>query len=82
MVDPLGYFTFQPVPHDCGMCYSACVMMHIKEPSERVVNVAAAGFLSRYLSGPLPYVMGRRINPSWGGPTELFHVLPSAPRLV
>ena len=28
---------------------------HIKE-SERVADVAAAGFLSRYLNGSLPYV--------------------------
>ena len=26
--------------------------------------------------------MGRRIDPSWGEPTELFHVPASAPRLV
>ena len=26
--------------------------------------------------------MGRRIDPSWGGPTELFLVPPIAPRLV
>ena len=26
--------------------------------------------------------MGRRIDPSWGGPIELFLVLASAPRLV
>ena len=26
--------------------------------------------------------MGRRIDPSWGGPIELFLVPPSAPRLV
>ena len=26
--------------------------------------------------------MGRRIDPSWGGPIELFHVPTSAPRLV
>ena len=26
--------------------------------------------------------MGRRINPSWGGPIELFLVPASAPRLV
>ena len=36
MVDPLGYFSFQPVPHDwCnkgrGMCYPVCGMVHIKE---------------------------------------------------
>ena len=26
--------------------------------------------------------MGRRINPSWGGPIELFLIPASAPRLV
>ena len=61
MVDPLSYFSFQPVPHEwcnkgCGMCYPVCGMMHIKEPLERVAHVVAAGFLSRYLNGPLPYV--------------------------
>ena len=34
-VDPLSYFSFQPVLHDwcnkgCGMCYPACGMVHIK----------------------------------------------------
>ena len=37
VVDPLSYFSFQPVLHDwCnkgrGMCYPVCGMMHIKEP--------------------------------------------------
>ena len=36
-VDPLSYFSFQPVLHDwCnkghGMCYPVCGMTHIKEP--------------------------------------------------
>ena len=36
-VDPLSYFSFQPVLHDWrnkgrGMCYAVCGMMHIKEP--------------------------------------------------
>ena len=36
-VDPLRYFSFQPVLHDwCnkgwGMCYPVCWMVHIKEP--------------------------------------------------
>ena len=45
-----------------GMCYPVCGMMHIKEPllligtCHTVANVAATGFLSRYLSGRLPYV--------------------------
>ena len=63
-VDPLSYFLFQPVLHDwCnkghGMYYPVCGMMHIKEPLlliERVACVVAASFLSRYLSGSLPYV--------------------------
>ena len=37
MVDPLSYFSFQPVLRDwCnkgrGMCNPVCGMMHIKEP--------------------------------------------------
>ena len=36
-VDPLSYFSFQTVLHDCsnkgrGMCYPVCGMVHIKEP--------------------------------------------------
>ena len=36
-VNPLSYFSFQPVLHDwCnkgrGMCYPVCGMVHIKEP--------------------------------------------------
>ena len=36
-VDPLSYFSFEPVPHDwCnkdrGMCNPVCRMVHIKEP--------------------------------------------------
>ena len=59
-VDPLSYFSFQPVLHDwcnkCrGMCYPVCGIVHIKEPlllSIRVAYVAAAGFLSHYQNGP------------------------------
>ena len=55
-VNPLGYFSFQPVLHDwCnkgrGMSYPDCGMVHIKEPV-RVAYVAAAGFLSHYQIGP------------------------------
>ena len=37
MVDPLSYFSFQPVLHDwcnkgCGMCYPVCGKVHIKDP--------------------------------------------------
>ena len=64
MVDPLSYFSFQLVLHDwCnkgrGICYPVCAVMHIKEPLLLIGKrspFAAAGFLSRYLSGPLPYV--------------------------
>ena len=36
-VNPLSYFSFQPVLNDwcnkgCGMCYPVCGMVHIKEP--------------------------------------------------
>ena len=53
MVDPLSYFSFQPVLHDwCnkgrGMYYPVCGIMHIKEPLLLigVAYVAAVGFLS------------------------------------
>ena len=60
MVDPLSYFSFQPVLHDwcnkgCGMCYPVCGMVHIKERLlliGSVSHVAAAGFLSHYQNGP------------------------------
>ena len=60
MVDPLGYFSFLPMLHDwcnkgSGMCYFVCGMMPIKEPYKRAY-VAAAGFLSPYLSDSLPYI--------------------------
>ena len=51
-VDPLSYFSVQPVLHD--WCNKGRGMVHIK--SKRVAHVVAAGFLSRYLNGPLPYV--------------------------
>ena len=41
------------------MCYPVCGMMHIKEPLLLIMCVAdamAAGFLSLYLCGTLPYV--------------------------
>ena len=55
-VDPLTYFSFQPVLHDWynkgrGMCYPVCGMVHIKEPL-LLAYVAAAGFLSHYQNGP------------------------------
>ena len=36
-MDPMSYFSFQPVLHDwcnkgCGMSYPVCGMVHIKEP--------------------------------------------------
>ena len=41
MVDPLSYFSFQPVLYDwCnkgrGMCYSVCEMMHRDGPLSHV----------------------------------------------
>ena len=63
-LDPLSYFSFQPVLHDwCnkgrGMCYHVCGMVHIKEPLLLIVKSSPCGsswFLSRYLSGPLSHV--------------------------
>ena len=59
MVDPLTYFSFQPVHHDwCnkghGICYPVCGMMNIKEPMPLIGKKSPYGgsrFLSRYLYG-------------------------------
>ena len=66
MVDPLSYFSFQPVLHDwCnrghGMCYPLCGMMHIKESLLLIRKSSSfsggSGFpLTRCLNGSLPYV--------------------------
>ena len=65
MVDPLSYFLFQPVLRDWSnkgsrMCYHVCGVVHIKDSLlllERVTYVGvAAGFLTHYMNGPLPYV--------------------------
>ena len=63
-VDPLSYFSFQPVLHDWynkghGMCYpvwDGTYKRTFAANQKRVAHVAAAGFLSRYLNGPLPHV--------------------------
>ena len=53
MVDPLSCFSKAVV------CAVLSGMVNIKEPLllvGKVAHVATAGFLSRYLNGPLPYV--------------------------
>ena len=63
-VDPLSYFSFQPVLHDwCnkgrGMCYPVCGMMYIKEPLSPIGKSSpcgGSGFPLSHLSVPLPYV--------------------------
>ena len=53
MVNPLSYFSFQPVPHEwynkgCGMCCPVSGVVYYKDPLliiEQVAHVvAAAGF--------------------------------------
>ena len=48
VVDPLSYFSFQPVLHDwCnkdgGMCNPVCGMVHIKEPLRSIVKSSPCG---------------------------------------
>ena len=47
-VNPLSYFSFQPVLHDLcnkghGMCYPVCRMAHIKEPLLLIVKSSLCG---------------------------------------
>ena len=69
MVNLLSYFSFQLVLHDWskkgpGMYYPICGMVLIKDPLLLIRKsspyMGAAGFFSRYINGPLPYV--RRHN--------------------
>ena len=48
MVDPLRYFSFQPVLHNwcnkgCGLCYPVCEMVHIKEPLLLIGKISPCG---------------------------------------
>ena len=61
----MSYFSFQPMFHNwcnkgCCLCYSVIRMLHIKDTllliRKRLAHMAATGFLSCYLNGPLPYV--------------------------
>ena len=57
MVDPLGYFSFQPVLHDwCnkrrGMCYPVLSMMRIKEPL-LLIGKSSPSFLPLCVNTPL-----------------------------
>ena len=70
-VDPLSYFSFQPVLHDwCnkgrGMCYPVCGMVHIKEPLlliDKSSLCGRSGFpLSRGGCGPRGVIILLYIN--------------------
>ena len=64
-VDPLSYFSFQPVLHDwcnkgSGMCHPVSGMMHIKEPL-LLIGMSSpcsggSGFPLSLSECPLPYV--------------------------
>ena len=74
MMDPLSYFSFQPVLYDwCnkghGMCYVVCGMVHIKEPLLLIGKnnqCGSSGFplslsqWSLYHMSPTPY--NRKLN--------------------
>ena len=54
MVDPVSYFSFQPVLHDwcnkgTGMCYPVCGVVHIKDPLLLITNNSPCSGDSRFL---------------------------------
>ena len=60
-VNPLSYFSFQPVLHDwCnkghGMCYPVCGMVHIKEPLLVIEKNSPCG------SSGFPFLCGHMSN--------------------
>ena len=53
-VNPLSYFSLQPVLHDwcnkgCGMCYPVCGMVHIKEPLLLIGKSSLCGILGCFI---------------------------------
>ena len=74
MLDPVSYFSFQPVLHNwcnkgCGMCYPVCGIVHIKEPLliDKSSLCGGSGFpLSLsvwfYIICPTPYVLSASLN--------------------
>ena len=62
------------------MSYPVCGMVHMKEPLLLIdkSSLCILPLVTAFAHG----AMGRRIDPSWGGPIELFLVPASALRLV
>ena len=71
------------------MCYPVCGMMHIKEPFLLIGKSSLCVKLQTYITLGARCIsvvrafahgaMGRRIDPSWGEPIELFLIPASAP---
>ena len=68
------------------MYHPICGMVHIKEPLLLIVKrspcTGGGARCSSVVRAFAHGTMGRRIDPSWGEPIELFLVPASAPRLV
>ena len=66
---------------DCGMCVHVLLQIIVKPTANWFIKNAGAR-CSSVVRSFAHGAMGRRIDPSWGGPIELFLVPASAPRLV
>ena len=57
---PTELFLHERCNKGCGMCYPVCGMVNVKDPLLLIGKSSQCSgeedFLSRYLSGPLPYV--------------------------
>ena len=60
-----------------GYSFRLAAMILLYSSSHRQDNTYHSSVVRAFAHG----VMGRQIDPSWGGPTELFLVPASAPRL-
>ena len=61
------------------VCYCVCAILCV---CDFVVKTTLGARCSSVVRVFAHGAMGRRIDPSWGGPIELFLVSASAPRLV
>ena len=74
MVDPLSYFSFQPVLHiwcnkSCGICYLACGMMDVKELSLLIGKTGPDGAVAMSLANRMVgtgFVSRYRLQPRAG----------------
>ena len=74
--------TYQPISRRHNHCVVGAGEIRGSSINCRSINSISAALHNHVVRAFAHGAMGRRIDPSWGGPIELFLVPASAPRLV